>query len=260
MITYKETTNNDRQSIMEFCESTQASWVAMVMERLQTVEKDNQELRDELRNRTPTPIDESKLSHIQSTVVSTYIFCPVYLDRAEFRNIYKFAKSFMSSAMVFEAMFSWMFYDDVMRTRKPLKRPIMYLSAVCWDIGPHEAFEIISTVWKDVLVPSEVLSCDLYEDTHEPDKIVQMASYITDTTFYDVWSHLIGHARSAIHIRHDGCITKARDHLMNVQENEERQVFMAQFMSACAMDRIILHDPQSIERKQTLLNSTYLCF
>ena len=231
----------------------------MVMERLQNVEKENQELRDELRSLTPEPIDESILSYTPSTVVSTYIFCPVYLDTTEFRNIYHFAKSFMNSASVFEAMFSWMFYDDVIcRSHGSLKRPIMYLSAVCWDIKPHEAFKIISSVWKDVLIPSEVLACDLYENSDESDRIVQMASYITDTTFYDVWSHLIGHARSAIHIRHDGCITMARDHLMVVRENEERQTFMAQFMSACAMDRIILHDPRSVARKEELSTRIFL--
>ena len=67
---------------------------SMVMERLQNVEKENQELRDELRSLTPEPIDESILSYTPSTVVSTYIFCPVYLDTTEFRNIYNFAKSF----------------------------------------------------------------------------------------------------------------------------------------------------------------------
>lgn len=246
---------------MDTRESPEASWVSMVMERLQNVEKENQELREELQSLKPAPIDESKLSYIPSTVASAYIFCPVYVDTAEFCNIHNFARSFMSSDFVFEAMFSWMFYDDVVRrTHGPLKRPIMYLSAVCWDIKSHEAFEIISSVWKDVLVQSEVLACDLYDDTDDPNRIVQMSSYITDTTFYDVWSHLIGHARSAIHIRHDGCITKARDHLMVVRENEERQIFMAQFLAACAMDRIILHDPQSIKRKQTLLNRANLSF
>ncbi len=233
----------------------------MVMERLATVEKDNQDLRIKLRNQTPVPIDESKLSYTPSPVISTYIFCPVYLDTIEFNTIYKFARSFVSSASVFEAMFSWMFYDDVMgQTRGSLKRPIMYLSAICWDIEPHAAFEIISSVWKDVLVPSEVLACDLYEGSDEPNKIIQMASYITETYFFDIWSHLIGHARSAIHISRSGVISRARDHLASIHENEsanECRMFMAQFVSACAMDRIVLYDPRSSERMERLLQFVF---
>ena len=244
---------------MEFYESTQASWVAMVMERLQTVEKDNQELRDELRNRTPTPIDESKLPYTPSMVVSTYFWCPVYLDTTEFRSLIHFAESFMSStgAKVLEAMFSWMHYDAVQDLDNcSLHRPIAYISAICWDIKPREAYRILSSIWKEVIVPCEILARDLYEETDEPERIIQMSSYITETLFYDVWSHLIGHARSAKHIYKGGCISRARDHLASIHENESAddcRMFMAQFVSACAMDRIVLHDPHSYERKRKLL-------
>lgn len=226
-------------------ESTEASWVSMIMDRLQVLEQANDRLEKELDDRYPkkasTPDVEIDVRD-PSDKESTYFKVAVFTDRPGLCDLMDFGRALMqydgtSFTDIVLRSVSW---SDVWSETPAPKRNIVYMVGITWRSAAKEVVEMLKAAWGDSIVPMKLPGADSFEPPRRG--WVHTSNSVQQTLYHDVWESLMGWGPDAIFIDTGSMEIRTRETcIWSDLTSESPMAGRARLITACGVDEIELY-------------------
>ncbi|CAL8461165.1 g696 [Coccomyxa elongata] len=243
-------------------ETTEASWVTMVMDRLHQLEQANDALRSELELLRPKPEPDSSSSSIQVWVPcreATIFDVFVYTDRPGLGSLKDFGKALLNmDPEIGEATLSMIPFSDVWGDSAPLKRHIFCITGI---VGPTRSQTHIVTMlegaWGSSILPDSMPVHDLFvapgNQSHLGGPNYCMCQFVQRTDFFDIWSAMIGQAEMAHDFtRTTQGVRASRPPPWEQVTEADPSAWRARLTTAVGIDRFELHGASALKVQAAL--------
>lgn len=233
-------------------EAPQAAWVSMVMNRLENLEKENDNLRKQLAqkaDRELTVTDGTTLMHV---IDSSFFYVDIFLDQPHLKTLKDLGIALLNSGF---AVYDTTICLDVMNN-SDLKRPIGRLTGLSSNTSVSEVSQAIMHAWGSIFVPREFSWDQMYH--HAVGSTIRSVHgcYISPTKFGCVWSFLIAEADDVLLFVNPGDAESDAALKWDWQDDRYDGILIRQeIKTAAAIDSFPLKNSKSENRLHHLLTT-----